>query len=198
MKKYEITDFDFCVEEEDVADVVLELSDLVSSSPSCQNIIVDGSIFDDFEAYSIIKIMFADYEEDTVFEYQMTYQDPETKNITMDQFDYYSIESAMENLNNELRRQFVGMTVEVPDDAYDDIEGYVSEQISEKTGWLVNTFNADLVEEKDYTSTVLNVEVCSDGIIYISHNGSSGAKYEGSTPADIGFAVQCYMEDYFE
>ena len=147
MKKYEITDFDFCVDEEDVVDIVLELSDLISSSPSCQHMIVDGNIFDDFEKYSIIKIMFADYEEDTVFEYQMIAQDPETKDITMEQFDYYSVDSTIEDLNNELRMRYAGMLIEVPDDAYDDIEGYIAEEISDRTGWLINRFNAVVIED---------------------------------------------------
>ena len=34
--------------------------------------------------------------------------------------------------------------------------------------------------------------------IYIATENSSGAIYDGSTPEDVGFAVQCYCEDYLE
>lgn len=149
MKKYKITDFDFCIKEEDIADIIIESDDLLVNDPDKGLSKIDGSVFDDFEKYSIIKIIFSDCEEDTVFEYQMLAQDPETKDIIMEYFDSYSIDSAIKDLNNDLRKQFVGMTVEVPDDAYDDIEGYIAEQISERTGWLVNRFNAIILEEND-------------------------------------------------
>ena len=34
--------------------------------------------------------------------------------------------------------------------------------------------------------------------IYIATESSSGEVYDGSTPQDVGFAVQCYCEDYLE
>lgn len=37
-----------------------------------------------------------------------------------------------------------------------------------------------------------------DNKIYIATENSSGAVYDGSTPEDVGFAVQCYCEDYLE
>lgn len=47
-------------------------------------------------------------------------------------------------------------------------------------------------------SRILNVEVCEDGKIFISEESTSGACYDGSSPTDVGFAVQCYLEDYSE
>ena len=34
-----------------------------------------------------------------------------------------------------------------------------------------------------------------DGIIWIGEDNTSGSEYEGSTPADIGYALECYLED---
>lgn len=34
-----------------------------------------------------------------------------------------------------------------------------------------------------------------DGIIWIGEDNTSGSEYEGSTPEDIGYALQCYLED---
>ena len=41
----------------------------------------------------------------------------------------------------------------------------------------------------------LTVEIYEDGIIYIGEDGASGSEYEGTTPADVGYAVECYLED---
>lgn len=45
-------------------------------------------------------------------------------------------------------------------------------------------------------SRIITVEVCDDGKIFISEEGSSGASYDGTSPTDVGFAVECYLEDY--
>ena len=42
---------------------------------------------------------------------------------------------------------------------------------------------------------MLTVEICDDGKIFIAEEGSSGSSYDGSTPQDVGFAVECYLED---
>ena len=38
----------------------------------------------------------------------------------------------------------------------------------------------------------------SENKIYIAAENSSGAVYDGGTPQDIGFAVECYCEDYLK
>lgn len=41
----------------------------------------------------------------------------------------------------------------------------------------------------------ITVEI-ENGKIYVASENASGAEYEGYTAQDIGFAVQCYIEDY--
>ena len=48
-----------------------------------------------------------------------------------------------------------------------------------------------------YNSTVVEVEICDDGVVYISHNGSSGAQYEVTDARDIGEAVEDYIKFNF-
>lgn len=46
---------------------------------------------------------------------------------------------------------------------------------------------------------VFTVEIDkTENKIYIANEYSSGAIYDGSTPQDVGFAVQCYCENYLE
>ena len=34
-----------------------------------------------------------------------------------------------------------------------------------------------------------------DNMIWIDEDDALGSEYEGTTPADIGYAVECYLED---
>jgi hypothetical protein len=45
-------------------------------------------------------------------------------------------------------------------------------------------------------SRIITVEICDDGKCFISEENSSGASYDAQDPADVGFAVECYLEDY--
>lgn len=45
-------------------------------------------------------------------------------------------------------------------------------------------------------SRVITVEICEDNKIHISEENSSGAIYDGTTPTDVGYALECYLEDY--
>lgn len=42
----------------------------------------------------------------------------------------------------------------------------------------------------------ITVEICDDEKIFISEDNSSGAIYDGTTPEDVGYALECYLEDY--
>lgn len=42
---------------------------------------------------------------------------------------------------------------------------------------------------------IIHVEV-TDGKIYVSEDNTSGAVYDGSSAADVGYAVECYLQDY--
>lgn len=42
---------------------------------------------------------------------------------------------------------------------------------------------------------IIHVEV-TDEKIYISEDNTSGAVYDGSSATDVGYAVECYLQDY--
>ena len=56
----------------------------------------------------------------------------------------------------------------------------------------------DLFDIEDSRSDLvrhLTVDIYNDNKIFISEDGSSGSEYDGSTPEDVSFAVQAYLED---
>lgn len=56
----------------------------------------------------------------------------------------------------------------------------------------------DLFDIEDGRSDLvrhLTVDIYNDNKIFISEDGASGSEYDGSTPEDISFAVQAYLED---
>lgn len=64
-------------------DLILELDDLIHND-NFNKIVVDGSIFDDFQKDAIINISFSDATQDIPYSYIMKSQDPDTLDITME------------------------------------------------------------------------------------------------------------------
>lgn len=46
-------------------------------------------------------------------------------------------------------------------------------------------------------SRIITIEILADeNRVYIGEDNSSGAFYEGTTPEDVAYAIECYLQDY--